>query len=207
MRRLTLALAVVAALPWVGVSAEGDGSRGDGSRVVGSVGVALGFKDLGSGWEPLSDQLGGGLLLTIGGEHWPVLIAVDRLSFDDEETRTFGFPLFPPFCCFDFETVAKSETKEWDLGVRKIWSRKKKFRPYLGAGVAFIEGRIEIDEPRFRADDSTTGFWLEAGFRAGGHGFLEWGLDLRHSEGSIDLGAGGIEAGGEHALVYFGGRW
>jgi hypothetical protein len=201
MSRLTLAILVTGVLSVGHVAAE------DGRDVTGSVGVVFGFKDLRSGWDPLSDQWGGGLLLTIGQERWPVLIALDYLSFDDEETRTLGFPLFPPFCCFEFETVAKSETEEWDLGVRRGWRKQKAFRPYLGGGVAFIEGKIKIDEPRFRADDSTTGYWLEAGFRAGRHRYIEWGLDLRYSEGSIDLGSESVEAGGKYALFFVGGRW
>lgn len=201
MSRLTLAILVTGALSVSHVAAEGD------QDLTGSIGVVFGFKDLGPGWEPLSDQWGVGVLLTIGQERWPVLIALDYLSFDEEDTRTSGSPWFPPFCCFEFETVAKSETKEWDLGVRRGWRKQKGFRPYLGGGVAFIRGKIKIDEPRFQADDSTTGYWLEAGFRAGRHRYVEWGLDLRYSEGSIDLVARSAEAGGKYALIYGGGRW
>ena len=175
--------------------------------ITGSVGVALGVKILDSGWEPLGDQTVSIISLTIGMKAWPVHIALDYVSGEARDTRVSGFPFIPPFCCFTTTVLAESETTEWDLGVRRVWRPDKKFRPYAGGGVAFIDGELRVPAQGIFADESTTGYWLDAGFRAGAHRWWEWGIDLRASQGEVDLGNGGVEAGGPQALLYFGGRW
>ncbi len=175
--------------------------------VIGSVGIAVGVKDLESGWEPMGDQIAFTISLTVGREGWPVHLALDYVSADDQETRTTGFPLLPPFCCFTTDVTAESETTEWGLGVRRFWRSDKSFRPYTGAGVAFIDGKLRVDSQAIRASDSTTGYWVNVGFRRQLGGPSEWGLDLRHSEGAIELGNAEVEAGGTALSFFVGGRW
>lgn len=177
----------------------------DDNRVTGSFGIALGVKDLDAGWEPLGDQTSVVFLLTIGKKNWPVHIALDRVSAEDEETRNVGFCIF--FSCTT-EVTAKSKTSEWDLGVRRVWRQDKRFRPYAGGGIAFIEGKIRVNDQNISAADSTTGYWLDAGFRQPfKRSRMDWGFDLRYSEGTIHLGSTEIDAGGTQILFYVGGRW
>ena len=145
--------------------------------------------------------------LTIGKKTWPVHFALDFVSGEAKETRVGGFPLLPPFCCFTTQVVAKSETTEWDLGVRRMWRKDEKFRPYAGGGVAFIHGRLSVAAQNINASDSTTGYWLDAGFRKPVKRRWDWGFDLRYSEGKINLGNGEVDAGGAQILLYFGGGW
>lgn len=179
----------------------------DDDDVIGSVGIAVGVKDMEAGWEPMGDQIAFTISLTVGREGWPVHLALDYVSAEDQETRTTGFPLFPPFCCFTTDVAAKSETTEWGLGVRRFWRGDKPFRPYAGAGVAFIDGKLRVDSQGIRASDSTTGYWFNTGFRRPVLKVMEWGVDLRHSEGAIELGNAEVEAGGTALSFYFGGRW
>ncbi len=178
----------------------------DDDRITGSVGIAAGFKNLDAGWEPQDDQVAVVVSLTIGKKKWPVHFALDYVSGEHRETRTTGFPVIPPFCCFMTEVTAKSETSELDLGVRRVWRQDKKFRPYAGGGIAFIDGEIRVDEAGLSADDSTTGYWLDAGFRKFKRR-IGWGFDLRYSEGTINLGDGEVDAGGVQVLFNVGWRW
>ena len=179
----------------------------DDNRVTGSFGIAIGVKDLDAGWEPLGDQTATVFSLTIGKKKWPVLIVLDRVSAEDEETRIIGFCFFPFFPCTT-EVTAKSKTSEWDLGVRRVWRQDKRFRPYVGGGIAFIEGKIRVNDQGISAADSTTGYWLDTGFRQPfKRSRMDWGFDLRYSEGTIHLGNGEVDAGGTQILFYLGGRW
>lgn len=212
MRRTLVTIAVGIVLFGVSVAAEEPqpGSKAEPAnegRTTGSVGIAAGVKILDEGWEPLGDQTAFVVKLTIGKTHWPALIAIDYASAEAREVDVTGFPLFPPFCCFSTAVRAESETTEWDLGVRRGFRAGKKFRPYLGGGVAFIDGELRVPAQNIFADESTTGYWLDAGFRAPAGSVLEWGIDLRYSDGDIDLGSGKVEAGGPQYLLYFGFPW
>ncbi len=187
-------------------SAAASKPPGEG-RTTGSLGVAAGVKILDSGWEPLGDQTAFVVKLAIGKERWPVHIALDYASGEAREVDVTGFPLFPPFCCFSTAVRAESETTEWALGIRRGFRPDKRFRPVLGGGVAFIDGELRVPAQGIFADESTTGYWLEAGFRAGGGRWWEWGIDLRYSDGEIDLGSGEVEVGGPQYLLYVGTRW
>ena len=179
----------------------------DKDTTTGHVGIGIGVKTLDSGWEPLGDQTVFVVSLTIGKKTWPVHFAFDYVSGEAKETRVGGFPLLPPFCCFTTEVTAKSETTEWDLGVRRMWRQDKKFRPYAGGGIAFISGEIRVVAQSIDASNSTTGYWLNAGFRRPLQRRWDWGFDLRFSEGKINLGNGQVDAGGAQILLSFGGGW
>ncbi len=188
-------------------SEEPDPAPPKTNEVTGSIGFAIGVKVLDSGWEPLGDQTATLFSLTIGKTNWPVHIAVDYVGGEARNTRVTGFPLFPPFCCFSTQNLAESETTEWDVGIRRGWRPEKSFRPYLGGGVAFIDGELRVPAQSIFADGSTTGYWVDLGFRTGGRPWGEWGVDIRYSEGDVNLGTGEVDAGGPQGLLYFGGRF
>ena len=207
--RIMLASLVLASTASVAVAADDEPAAAatDKNATTGSVGIALGVKTLDAGWEPLGDQTVFVVSLTIGKKTWPVHVALDYVSGEARKTRIIGFPLFFPFCCFTTEVTAESETTEWDLGVRRVWRQDKAFRPYAGGGIAFIHGKIRVVSQSVSANDSTTGYWLDVGFRRPLKPRIDWGLDLRYSEGTINFGNGEIDAGGKQALFYVGGRW
>ncbi len=206
LRILLLSLALAAPAG----AAEGDdptAAATDEKSITGTAGVALGVKILDSGWEPLGDQTVSIISLTIGKKAWPVQIALDYVSGEASDTHVGGFPLIPPFCCFTTTVLAESETTEWDVGVHRVFRQDKKFRPYLGGGIAFMDGELRVPAQGIFADESTTGYWADTGFRQGAGRWWEWGIDLRYSKGEVNLGSGDVDAGGPQALFYFGGAW
>jgi len=175
--------------------------------ITGSFDVAIGVKILDDDWSPLGDQSVVVLALTIGKTTWPVQLALDYVKGESRDTNVSGFPIIPPFCCFTSTLVAESETTEWDVGVRHVWRQDKKFRPYAAGGVAFIDGELRVPAQGIFADSSTTGYWLDTGFRLRTRGRWDWGIDLRFSKGEVTLGNAEVDAGGPQALFYGGVNW
>ena len=205
-RVVTITLALLMGASGAGGAAAVDDDPGtvatDKNKTTGSVGIAIGIKILDSDWEPLGDQGVFVVSLTLGKKKWPVHFALDYVSGEDEDTRAIGI-----ICCSTPQVLAKSETTEWNLGVRRVWRQEKKFRPYAGGGIAFIDGEIKVPAQSISASDSTTGYWLDAGFRQPLKNKIDWGFDLRYSAGKINLGNGEVDAGGPQLLLYFGGGW
>lgn len=201
---LILVFVVLVAGPY---HAEGESDPGNERRTTGRVGMAIGFKEMGSSWEALDDQTSVLLSLTVGKESWPVHLAFDYVRARNTNSRVTGFPLIPPFCCFTTAIVAESDTTEWDLGVRKGWREGKSFRPYVGGGLAVIRGKLVVVGAAINASETAPGYWIDFGFRAPAGRRLEWGIDARHSSAEVNLGDGDIDAGGEQLLLYSGVRW
>jgi hypothetical protein len=186
-----LAIAVsLLLIPSIGIC-ESDGWTGN-------LNVSLGLKYLDSDdWDPLDEQLEFGILLDFRPKKWPFNIAIDYLDSHDSEIRSVFI--------FSWVTEAEGDTREIDIGIRKIWENFPTVRPYIGGGVAFINGEMYI-AGLGTEDDDGTGYWINAGlywtFKA-----LNLGFDFRYSQADITLFGKDLDAGGFHAAVIFGAHW
>jgi opacity protein-like surface antigen len=168
----------------------------------GNVNVFLGVKNLDSDdWAPADDHGELGLLVDFKQETWPVSLAIDLLDSYGDDT------VIDPFtgAAFKFE----AETRELNVGVRKIWDQFPIIRPYVGGGLAFIkaEAKVSAFGASFSEDDSALGVWLNGGvywtlFRA-----FNLGLELRYSKAEVTLAGVDAEAGGTHAGLLLGYHW
>ncbi len=196
MRKPLVVLAVLCLIPSLGSTVRGE------SRATGNAGLALRMKFLDQDdWGKLDNQLGLGLLATFGRKSWPVLIAVDYLSAENKETELGPFGILD---LDDSTVVAKSKTREFNVGARKIW-RSRGFRPYIGGGLAMIKAEL-LRKGEFVNDrDSALGEWASVGFLVGHHFVL--GVDVRLSRAKVHLHGQDVDAGGTHYAVFLGGSW
>src|SRR5262245_8121829 len=75
-------------------------------------------------WSPVESQPEYGVEISVGAAGWPVLIAIDGFSSEDEADEG--------------TLTRKGSTSELALGVRKIWE-KGRVHPYIGGGVNYIK--------------------------------------------------------------------
>jgi len=151
--------------------------------------------------------------------HGPVGLAVDLLTSSDDNTRTEDSA--DPMVFF-------TETKsiELDLGVRKLFLPERRFKPYVGGGIAWIQldvlqtvsGSLGTPETEFTdtiLDDSDAAFglWLDGGFLYQWKGGFSLGADLRYSSAEASLSPAGedgtavFEAGGAYYGLTVGYAW
>jgi len=187
----------------------------------------LGKKWMSSDWEPLDKPKQYGVGANFGGVDWPVMIAVDVLFSSDDHSYTYDYG-YGYFFSYNLDV----DGTELDLGVRKFWTYRDKFRPYVGGGLAYIkqDATVSVTYPEvFRItqdvtesvkfDDSGTGFWLNAGVNWAITPKLYIGLDLRYSDADVEFryedifesrqveGVEKLDGGGTHAGIVFGLRF
>ena len=163
----------------------------------GNINGYVGLKSLDeTEWEPVEQHTELGILLDFRPKNWPVNIAIDYLQSDDDDTVTmFGSPL-----------KVEAETREIDIGVRKIYETSTSLRPYIGGGLAFINGEFGLAGLISEADDAV-GIWLNAGLYWTLAKHFNIGVDVRYSWAEITLFNVDANAGGLHAGVLFGYHW
>jgi hypothetical protein len=162
----------------------------------GEINLFYGQKDLEDDWSPLESQQAVGFQLTFGHE-WPVAVAIDYLKSSDDGTYNY----------YGYSYKIEAETLELDAGVRYLFRKDKTVVPYLGGGLAYIDGELKVEGYKF--SDSAVGFWIAGGvnFRIGK--FVNLGVDLRSSSAEIQPSELPIEidAGGLSYGVLLGFRW
>ncbi|MDH3403173.1 MAG: outer membrane beta-barrel protein [Acidobacteriota bacterium] len=168
----------------------------------GNVNALVGAKELDKNdWEPLESQDEVGILVDFKRAGWPVSIAVDFLRSDAKET------MIDP--ASGLAATIEGETQEFDVGIRKIWDRSAKARPYIGGGLALISAEIsaEVLGVRVSAKDDAQGAWIGGGvYWTLGKAF-NLGFDVRYSQADVKfLGVDG-DAGGTHAGLLLGFHW
>lgn len=174
-----------------------------------------------------------GIGVSFGNPDWPVMIAVDLLIAEEDDSTRAEY-----YYGFATEKV-EVETTELNLGVRKFWTNKEKVHPYVGGGLAYIKADVkdiaklfaengipglkqtQIDEAVLvDDDDSGIGFWANAGVLFRLNDKFSLGLDVRYSdadaefqepeflrgkqEGPSDFK---FDTGGVHYGIMFGYRW
>jgi opacity protein-like surface antigen len=169
----------------------------------------------------LSDQFEWGIASSFGNVDWPVMIAVDLLMADSDDSYTYeGF--------YDYTYSVEIETTELAVGVRKFWAVNDKFEPYVGGGLAYVkaEACLEFtsDAAPFKQysdslsfDENDIGYWINGGGMWRFNDKFHLGIDVRYSDAKVDFddvdlekqpeGSGEFEAGGFHYGILFGYRW
>ncbi len=150
-------------------------------------------------WEPLEDQQEFGVLVDFGGKDWPVHIAVDVLRSETDETFDLGTN----------QLKLTGKTQEINVGIRKIWDLNNEARPYVGVGVANIEGDLETEVfgVPVSVDDSAIGYWVNVGIFGTLAKHFNIGLDLRYSAADLTIEGVDIQAGGTHIGLLLGYHW
>lgn len=152
----------------------------------GNVSLFYGVKSLDEvEWDPVEEQEEIGIMLDFNAGGLPVNIAIDYLTSDD--TGDY------------LGNTYKGETTELNIGVRKYLDENKAFVPYIGGGIAFIEGTFS--GLGLSQTDDATGFWANAGINWMVSNQFHIGADLRVSSADITLFGVDADAGGTHVGV------
>jgi hypothetical protein len=143
-------------------------------------------------WGPLDRQGEIGAEISFGRDSWPVLIAVDLLGSGKK----------------DSSADVEGSTSELDVGVRKIWQAGS-VRPYIGGGVALVNGEIKIDAfgATFSDDDNGVGAWVGGGVFWRLKSRFNIGIAARYSKARVNVFGNDIEAGGPHLGMLLGWGW
>jgi hypothetical protein len=156
-----------------------------------------GIKNLDSDdWDPVDEHSQYGILLDFRPKNWPVNIAIDYLKSDDDVTISIFGPTIK----------VEGETREIDIGIRKIFENSSTIRPYVGGGLAFINGEFGF-AGLISEDDDAIGIWIDVGLYWTLAEHFNIGFDLRYSKAEITLFGVDGEAGGLHAGLIFGYHW
>jgi hypothetical protein len=103
----------------------------------------------------------------------------------------------------------ESRILEFDLGIRKIWEVPRHIRPYIGGGLAIINGELKADSLGVSVSDDDTGFgmWADIGVYVTLSGRYNLGIDARWSKAEVDLFSTEARVGGWHIGALAGFHW
>ena len=152
-------------------------------------------------WEPVDQPFEGGVLLDFRPRKWWINFAVDFLyAWDQEDVGIMDLGIGK------YSVAVESQFIELNLGVRKIWESFKYIRPFIGGGLAIINGRIESRTMGGSAADQDTGFgiWVDTGLYVLLSNRFNIGMEGRWSKAEVDLFDREARVGGWHIGVILG---
>jgi hypothetical protein len=143
-----------------------------------------------------------GAEISLARDGWPIAVALDLMASTTSEDRdVFAFGV-----AYDLDI--KSTNFELDLGIRKIWEPDSPIRPYLGGGLAFGHGRLEVDLNGTSAaeEDTGVGRWVGGGVYWKIQERFNLGLNIRWSAIPIrfDGETEDLDIGGTHVVLILG---
>ena len=168
----------------------------------GNINVFFGQKNLDKDdWEPVEEQSEFGIEVDFRKKDWPVNIAIDVLVSSDDQSI-----IDPFFGQVDLE----GKTKEFNIGIRKIWDEHSSVRPFIGGGLSYIRAEAEVTIPSLGSaseSDTGIGIWLGGGvyFTLGEH--FNLGVELKYSDADVTLFDVDAAAGGTHYGLLAGYHW
>jgi len=133
-------------------------------------------------WQPVEDQQEIGFMLDFQFSDLPLSVAFDYLASDDTGV-------------FEGDTY-KGETTELHLGIRQYIDEGKTLVPYIGGGVAAVEGKYS-GRGRLERDEAT-GIWVGIGFNWMLSKEFHIGADFRFSSAELTLFNKEVDGGGVH---------
>ena len=154
-------------------------------------------------WEPIDEHPEIGAFMDFKKNDWPVSLAVDVLmSRDVDNLLTQSF----------VNVEITGTTKEFDIGVRKIWGKQSILHPYIGGGIALIKAELEYDYKNFgdgsvSFEDSGTGFWVDAGVHLYVNKSISLGAQIKYSQAEATILDTTGKIGGTHAGITAGLHW
>lgn len=158
----------------------------------------------GDNWEPLDRPAEVGVLLDFRPKNWWINFAIDFLYARDQEdidVMDLGIGTYT--------VKVESQVMEFNLGLRKIWESSEYIRPFIGGGMAIINGRIESSTMGVSAADEDTGlgFWVDTGLYVIFSKRFNFGIEGRWSKAEVDLYDRDARVGGWHIGTIFGLHW
>ncbi len=171
----------------------------------GNINVLLGSKLLDEDeWAPVEEHGEVGISCDFKQTHWPISITFAYLSSEDDGAAVVFVP-GPGWTYGDFE----AETREINVGVKKIWDITEIIKPFAGGGLSFINA--EFTGTTFGTtqsqDDDAVGIWIGGGiiFTLAKH--LNLGFQAGYSYAEVELFGVEANAGGSHGLFIVGFHW
>ena len=163
----------------------------------GNVSGYLGHKSVDDeDWPNLDSQTSVGVISDFRKQSWPVSIAADLI---------FAGTVHESGVIED-----TGGTAEIHLGARKIFAlENSSFRPYAGAGVAFVSAILENENAGVKVDDDdrAVGAWVGVGTYYSVTPSFNLGLDVRYSKAEVTLFDKDRETGGLNAGITAGYHW
>lgn len=189
LKKITLSLLLASTLPNVYANDEWD---------INLTGY-LGHKKLEQNdWPNTDSHASVGLLFDFKKENWPINLAIDLIATDEAFDINIG----------SFRET--SATTEVHLGVRKFFDfSTTSFRPYIGGGIANIDGEIKIknNEGNFQDDNSELGYWVGVGTYYAFSSHVLLGVDIRYSNANGEILNIDRDMGGLHSGISIGYSW
>ena len=171
----------------------------------GNANLFLGVKFLEEdNWEPVDQPIEGGVFLDFRPRDWWINFAIDFLyAWDQEDVDVMDLGLG------SYGVEVESRVMELDLGVRKIWEPSEYFRPFVGGGIAIINGRIESSTMGISAADDDTGYglWVDTGLYVIFSNRFNIGIEGRWSRAEANLFDREVQVGGFHIGAILGLHW
>ncbi len=181
------------------------GTDKDTKSWTGNVNLFFGEKFLDKeDWEPLDKQIEAGILMDVKHHSVPFSIVFDVLySKDKEDIDSLDLGIGP------FYTNVESRIMEFDVGVRKIWECPKNIRPFIGIGLASIDGEVRAQSFGRSVSDEDLGYgmWADIGAYITLAERFNIGIEARWSNVQINLYGAEARVGGWHVGALSGIHW
>ena len=171
----------------------------------GNANFFLGEKGLDSGdWKPVEEHMEYGLLLDFKHHRVPFGFTFDILHSEDEENvgvEVLGFGVY--------NSKVKSQTTEFNPGIRKIWENFQHARPFIGGGASVVIAEIDVKALGNSVSDDGAGLgaWMDLGLFWAFNRHFNLGVDARYSYVEATVLNMNSRIGGWHLGVLAGYHW
>jgi len=161
----------------------------------------------------LDTQREAGLNIDFGKKSWPVFISLGYLSSSADDSLSEEIAVDD--MVIPVTTKFEGSTRELRLGIKKIWEPTSTMRPYIGGGLAMINGKGKVTasaegiSASVSDDDQAAGFYVNGGIYWTIASHFNLGVDAGYSKAKVtfDKMESDMEVGGTHYSLLFGYHW
>lgn len=156
-----------------------------------SFNVVVGIKTMeSSDWPPYGEHNVLGVEFVLRREEYPFAIEFEYLAGSAE---------------FDYFGKEESNSEEFNVGLRYEIKESDKFMSYLGAGITYAKGEVNLQgfefDPNRIFNESAFGGWLATGITWFRDDNVNWGFKIKKTVARADLPAGRtVDLGGIHYM-------